>query len=207
MQQYVAHLMDSCFHGLDITHIFLYRNIFFCLVIIAFCIPFHIHHADRYRRNTLQCLHECIIKLYTSGKLRHLQFCDRFSFCLADIKYCRYTKSWDNHFHNLCFWLSIFTNDWFLCIRVNLFNLLFFSYWCRCNNLDSFFPTFYMTVKFLLPCLIPCHQCCFWFLHGDQQRIIKTVIVELGHGIQIFGISLRSKDFFYSLLQTFRYFF
>ena len=47
-------------------------------LIIAFCIPFHIHHTDRHRRNILQCLHERIIKLYTSGKLRHLQFCDRF---------------------------------------------------------------------------------------------------------------------------------
>lgn len=75
------------------------------------------------------------------------------------------------------------------------------------DDLDSFFPTFYMAVKFLLPCLIPCHQCCFRFLHGDQKGVIKTVIMELGHGIQIFCISLRSKDFFYSLLQPFRYFF
>ena len=46
-------------------------------------------------------------------------------------------------------------------------------------KLDSFLSTFYMTVKFLLPCMIPGHQCCFRFLHGDQQRVIKAVIVEL----------------------------
>ena len=91
--------------------------------------------------------------------------------------------------------------------RVDLFNLLFLTDGCRCDDLDSFFPTFYMAVKFLLPCLIPRYQCCFRFLHSDQQCIIKTVIMELGHGIQIFCISLRSKDFFYSLLQPFQYFF
>ena len=179
MQQCVAHLMDSGFHRLYITHIFLYRNIFFCLVIIAFCIPFHIHHTDRHRRNILQCLHERIIKLYTSGKLRHLQFCDRFPLCLADIKHCRYTESRYHHLHDLCFRLSIIPDHRLFCYRVDLFNLLFLPYRCWCDDLDSFLSTFYMTVKFLLPCLIPCHQCCFRFLHGDQQRVIKAVIVEL----------------------------
>ena len=60
-----------------------------------------------------------------------------------------------------------------------IFAILFLPDRCWCNDLDSFLSTFYMTVKLLLPCLIPCHQCCFRFLHGDQQRVIKAVIMEL----------------------------
>ena len=50
-----------------------------------------------------------------------------------------------------------------------------------CKDVDAFFPSFYLPVKFLLPCLIPGYQCRFRFLHGDQQGIIETVIMELCH--------------------------
>ena len=207
MQQCVAYFMDSGFHGLEIAHIFLNCDILFRLMIIAFCFPFYLHHADWNRGNVLQCFHERVIKLYAPGKFRYFQFCDRFSLCLADIKYRCHTEPWNDHLHDLCFRLTVIPDHRLFGHRVDLFNLLFLTDGCRCDDLDSFFPTFYMAVKFLLPCLIPCHQCCFRFLHGDQKGVIKTVIMELGHGIQIFCISLRSKDFFYSLLQPFRYFF
>ena len=207
MQQCVAHFMDSSFHRLDITHIFLNRYIFFCLMIIPLCFPFYLHHADWHRRNVLQCFHERVIKLYAPGKFRYFQFCHRLSLCLADIKYRCHTEPWNNHLHNLCFRLTVIPDHWLFCYRVNLFNLLFLTDGCRCDDLDSFFPSLYMAVKLLLPRLIPCHQSSLRFLHGDQKGVIKTVIMELGHGIQIFCISLRSKDFFYSLLQPFRYFF
>ena len=207
MQQCVAYFMDSGFHGLEIAHIFLNCDILFRLMIIAFCFPFYLHHADWNRGNVLQCFHERVIKLYDPGKFRYFQFCNRLSLCLADIKYRCHTEPWNDHLHDLCFRLTVIPDHRLFGHRVDLFNLLFLTDGCRCDDLDSFFPTFYMAVKFLLPCLIPCHQCCFRFLHGDQKGVIKTVIMELGHGIQIFCISLRSKDFFYSLLQPFRYFF
>ena len=75
--------------------------------------------------------------------------------------------------------LTVIPDHRLFCYRVNLFNLLFLTDGCRCDDLDSFLSTFYMTVKLLLPCLIPCHQCCFRFLHGDQKGVIKTVIMEL----------------------------
>ena len=199
--------MDSGFHGLEIAHIFLNCDILFCLMVIPLCFPFYLHHADWHRGNVLQCFHERVIKLYAPGKFRYFQFCNRLSLCLADIKYCCHTKPWNDHLHNLCFRLTIIPDHWLFCYRVNLFNLLFLTDGCRCDDLDSFFPSLYMAVKLLLPRLIPCHQSSLRFLHGDQKGVIKTVIMKLGHGIQIFCISLRSKDFFYSLLQPFRYFF
>ena len=121
-------------------------------------------------------------------QFRYLKLWNRFSCGLADIKYCRNPESCNDTLYYFCFRLSIFPDHNLASVRISLFNLLFLFIWSRGNDLDALFPSFYLPVEFLLPCLIPCYQCRFRFLHGDQQCIIKTVIMELCHCVQIFRI-------------------
>ena len=49
-----------------------------------------------------------------------------------------------------------------------------------------------MTLMLFLPGLIAGHQCGVRFLHGDQQRVVQGVVVELGHRgkIGLIGLAL-----------------
>ena len=49
MQNCMGNFMDTGFHGLEITHSCFNRNIFFCLMIIAFCLPVYFHKPYWYR--------------------------------------------------------------------------------------------------------------------------------------------------------------
>ena len=127
-------------------------NILFCLMIIAFCFLLF-HPADWHRRNVLQCFHKCVIKLYLPVSF------DTSSSAIGSpsVWLTSNTVVTRNlgimHLTISVFRLTVIDTSG-SCYRSQSFNLLFHHGWCRCDDVDSFFPSFYMAVKLLLPRLI-----------------------------------------------------
>ena len=86
--------------------------------------------------------------------------------------------------------LPVWTQDQLMRLRIKFFHLFLFPDRGRRNDLDSLLSTFYLPFKFLLPCLIARHQRRIRLLHCNEERIVKTVIVELRHGLQILCVHL-----------------
>ena len=75
----------------------------------------------------------------------------------------------------------------------------------RSQNRDSLLPLLHLPVKLLLPGAVPGNQRGIRLLHGDQNRVVKAVMMKLGHGIQILLVLLRREqilDSFFELFQN-----
>ena len=58
-----------------------------------------------------------------------------------------------------------------------------------------------MAVEVALPCRVTGDQRCIRLLHGDEKRIVKRVVVELGHRFQILFEAFGLKQLLESLFQ------
>ena len=193
MKLLVGHLMDQGLDRLHFTHAFLQGDPLLGRVIIPFGSGFDLFKADRYRTDVFQCGQQPAVTVHPAGKLIHAQRRKFLSFCLTDIK-------------NRCdpegriFDLNGFRDRFTLRVqlrsagcRIQDFPFLLCLVGRRCDDLDSLFSLLHMTLVLFLPGLITGDQCGVRLLHGDQQRIVQGVIVELGHRgkVSLVGLALK----------------
>ena len=88
--------------------------------------------------------------------------------------------------------LSVRTDHRLPCLGIELLYFLLYLERGRGNDLDAFFAGLYMALKLLFPLGIAFYQ--RPALHGDQDRIVEAVIVEPGHGPEIFRVLLAVED-------------
>ena len=133
---------------------------------------------DGHRGCLLQCLEKILVVLHAAGQFIHRDRGQRFALGLADIEHGHHLES--RNLHRLFFRqrLSILIQNR-LALFVQLFHLLLDLVGRRSKNLDAFFALFHSAVERVFPLVEARHQ--LSALHGNQQGVVETVIVEFCH--------------------------
>ena len=197
MQLGVGNLMDKGLDGLQLAFALVKRNALFCIVVIAVCAAFNPFKANGNRRSLLQSLEKVLVLLDAARQRIHGNVRDFLAVGLAHIKDAHHLKGRDSDFFLLGDGLAVLTDNGFA-VRVKFFLFLFDFVRRGGKDFNAFFVFLYMAVKVLFPCSIASHKGCVRLLHHDQQRIVKAVIVELGHGFQVVLVSLTMEQVFYA---------
>ena len=207
MQHRMSNLVDHRLYGLALAHADLNADFFVCITVIAFGIPFDFIKPYRHRRHLLDCRRKQRILFDAGGQFVYFQRRKRFPIGLRNIEDRCYAETRNHILHTFHFRFTVFVQHSQARILVDFLSLLDFLNGSRSDDLDALFAFFNVTVKLILPCVKPCHQCGIGPLHSDQQRIIEAVIVEFCHRAQIRRVHFRCKNVLYALLQPFRDFF
>ena len=207
MQHRMSDFVDHRLYGLALAHADLNADFFVCITVIAFGIPFDFIKPHRHRRYLLDCRCKQRIVFDTGRQFVHFQRRNRFTIGLRNIEDRCYAETRNHILHAFHFRLTVFVQHSQTRILVDFLAFLDLLDGSRSNDLDAFFAFFDVAVKLVFPCVKPCHQCGIRSLHSDQQRIIKTVIMEFCHRAQVCRVHFRCENVFYTLLQPFRDFF
>ncbi len=193
--------MNGCFHGLDLTHIFLNGDAALRLMVIAFGLAIYFFKFHRYRAGALQCFEEHFELFHIPGQFIDSQRWYFTAISLAYIKNIYYLKGRMQDFFDFFLIRAVRILQDFPCIWILFIDFYLLFVWCGSQDADSLFSLIYLAAELLLPGGIACHQCGVRLLHGDQNRIVQTVIVEAAHGGEPLLILIRLKQFSYSCLQ------
>ena len=207
MQHRMCDFVDHRLYGLALAHADLNADFFVCITVIAFGIPFDFIKPHRHRRYLLDCRRKQRIVFNAGGQFVHFQRRNRFTICLRYIKNGRQTEPRNHILHTFHFRFTVFVQHSQTRILVDFLAFFHFLDGSRSNDLDALLAFFDVAVELILPCVKPCHQCGIRALHSDQQRVVKTVIVEFCHRAQVCRVHFRCENVLYTLLQPFRDFF
>ena len=195
-------LMDGRFQGLQFTHALVNGNPLIFQMVVAVCAALNVLKCYRHRRRLFQRGEKILILFHTAGQLGHGNVRDFLALGLAYVKNCDDAKGWDFNFLFLGDGLAVCADHRLLGSRVNFLHLLFHSVGGRGQYLDAFFAFLHMALKVVPPLAKTGNQRGVRLLHGDQQRIVEAVIMELGHRRKIGFVLFTFKKGLYSGFQT-----
>ena len=197
MQLGVGNLMDKGLDRLQLAFALVKCNALFCVVVIAVCAAFNPFKANGNRRSLLQCLEKVLVLLNAARQRIHSNVRDLLAVGLAHIKDAYHLKGRDGDFFLLGDGLAVLTDNR-LAVRVKFFQLFFDFIRRGGKDFNAFFAALYMAFKLVTPFVKASHKGSVRLLHHDQQRIVKAVIVELGHGFQVVLVSFTIEKVFYA---------
>ena len=194
----MGNLMDGCFQSLQLTHVLLYGDPLFRQVVVAVRTTGDVLKGHRHGGSLFQRLEEVLVLLHIPGQLVHTDRGQGFALGLAHVK-----DRHDLERRNLCFLyfgqrLAVFVHDR-LALFVQLRHFLFHLIGGGGQNLDAFLAPFHIAVKIVPPLVVACHKLAA--LHGDQQRIVETVTVELRHRGEIGFVAFTLEKLLYAGFQ------
>ena len=195
-------LMDGRFQGLQLTHALVNGNPLFFQMVITVCASLDVLKGNRNRRCLFQRGEKILILFHTAGQLRHGNVRYFLALGLAHIKNCDDAKGRDFNFLFLGDGLAVCADHRLLSSRVDFLHLLFHFIRGRCQYLDAFFTFLHMALKVVSPLAKTGNQRGVRLLHGNQQRIVEAVIMELGHRREIGFVLFTFKKGLYSGFQT-----
>ena len=195
-------LMDSRFQCLQLTHALVNGNPLFFQMVVAVCAALDVLKGNRHRRRLFQRGEKILILFHAAGQLGHGNVRDFLALGLAHVKDCDDAKGRDFNFPFLGDRLAVCADHRLLGSRVNFLHLLFHFIRGRGQYLDAFFAFLHMALKVVPPLTKTGNQRGVRLLHGDQQRIVEAVIMELGHRREIGFVLFTFKKGLYSGFQT-----
>ena len=195
-------LMDSRFQGLQLTHALVNGNPLFFQMVVAVCAALDVLKGNRHRRRLFQRGEKILILFHAAGQLGHGNVRDFLALGLAHVKDRDDAKGRDFNFPFLGYGLAVCADHRLLGSRVDFLHLLFHLVGGRGQYLDAFFAFLHMALKVVPPLTKTGNQRGVRLLHGDQQRIVEAVIMELGHRREIGFVLFTFKKGLYSGFQT-----
>ena len=133
---------------------------------------------DGHRGSLLQRLEKILIVLHAAGKFIHGNRGQRFALGLADIEHRHHLERRNLHRFFFRQRLAVLVQNR-LALFVQLFHLLLDLVRRRSKDFDAFFAFLYGAVERVFPLVEARHQ--LSALHGNQQGVVETVIVEFCH--------------------------
>ena len=168
MQHRMSDFVDHRLDGLALTHANLDADFFVYVAVIPFGFPFDFIKPHRHRRYLLDCRRKQRIVFDAGRQFVHFQRWNRFPIGLRNIEDRCYAETRNHILHTFHFRLTVFVQYSQTRILVDFLALLHFLDGSRSNDLDALFAFFDVTVKLILPCVKPCHQCGIRPLHSNQ---------------------------------------
>ena len=191
---------------MQFAHALVNSNAFICKAVIAVCAALDLFQFHRHRGNLFQYAPKILVLLNAAGQCIYRKIGDLFAVGLAHIKDAYHLKGRDLDFLLLHDGLTVSTDHRLPGIRVDLFRFFLYGVRCRGKDFYAFFSALYMTLKVIAPLAKACNKGGVRLLHQNQQRIVQTVIMELGHGFQIGLIAFTFKQLPHTGFQPFRHF-
>ena len=191
---------------MQFAHALVNSNAFICKAVIAVCAALDLFQFHRHRGNLFQYAPKILVLLNAAGQCIYRKIGNLFAVGLAHIKDAYHLKGRYLDFPLLHDGFSVSTDHRLPGIRVDLFRFFLYGVRCRGKDFYAFFSALYMTLKVIAPLAKACNKGGVRLLHQNQQRIVQTVIMELGHGFQIGLIAFTFKQLPHTGFQPFRHF-
>ena len=197
----MGNLVDQRLYGLQFAFALVQRNALVLQMVIAVCAAFNLLKADGDRRGQFQRPKKIFVLLNAARQPVGGNIRDLLALGLAHIKNGHHLKGRDFDFLLLHNGLAVRAHHRPPGVLVYLFNLFFDGIGCGSKDFNALFSALNMTLKLVPPLAVACHKGSVGLLHHNQQRIIQTVIMELGHRFQIILVAFTLKQVFHALLQ------
>ena len=194
----MGNLMDGCFQSLQLTHVLLYGDPLFRQVVVAVRSTGDVLKGHRDGGSLFQRLEEVLVLLHTPGQLVHTDRGQRFALGLAHVKDRHDLERRNLDFFFLGDGVAVLVHDR-LALFVQLRHFLFHLVGGGGQNLDAFLAPLHIAVKIVPPLVVARHKLAA--LHGDQQRIVEAVTVELRHRGEIGFVAFTLEKLLYAGFQ------
>ena len=178
VQLCMGDFMDSGFQGLKLAHSLVNGNPLFLQVVVAVCAALDFLKTDRNKGSLFKGCENVLETLHVPGQHIHGKVWDFLSLGLRHVKDRYHLKGRYCDFFFLRYRLSVCTDYRLLCRRIDFFHFLLDFERGRCKDFDTLFAFHHISLKVIFPCVKACDKGSVWLLHGDQQRIVKAVIME-----------------------------
>ena len=194
----MGNLMDGRFQGLQLTHVLLNGDPLFRQVIVAMRTTGDVLKGHRDGGSLFQRLEEVLVLLHISGQLVHTDRGQGFALGLAHVKDRHNLERRNLFFLYLGQRLTVFFHHR-LALFVPLRHFLFHLVGGGGQNLDAFLAPLHIAVKIVPPLVVARYKLAS--LHGDQQRIVEAVTVELRHRGEIGFVAFTLEKLLYAGFQ------
>ena len=201
MQERMAHFVNGGAYGLDLAHAGTHDDLLLTVAEIPVQgFPEGLDFKGD-RRRAAQRLHKCFKVLHIPGQVRG-KVREGLALGLRHVKHLHRLKHGDFNDFFLNNGISVRVQHGEVGVRVHLF--LFDSFFERRGRDDrnAGFALFHMASKLVFPLVKARDHGGVGHLHVNEDRVVDGVIVEPGHGTQVFGISLALKQLLYAVLNT-----
>ena len=200
----MGNFVDSRLDGLQLAHALLDGNAVVEQMKVAVRPALDVLKPDGHRGCLLQCLEKILVVLHAAGKPIYRDRGQRFALGLADIEHGHHFER--RNLHRLFFrqWLAVLVQNR-LALLVQLFHLLLDLVRRRSKDFDAFFALFYGAVERVFPLVEARHQ--LSALHGNQQGVVETIIVEFCHRGEVGFVAVTVKQLLNPCFQPVRNFF
>ena len=194
----MGNLMDGRFQGLQLTHVLLNGDPLFRQVIVAVRTTGDVLKGHRDGGSLFQRLEEVLVLLHISGQLVHTDRGQGFALGLAHVKDRHDLERRNLDFFFLGDGVAVLVHDR-LALFVQLRHFLFHLVGGGGQNLDAFLAPLHIAVKIVPPLVVARYKLAA--LHGDQQRIVEAVTVELRHRGEIGFVAFTLEKLLYAGFQ------
>ena len=184
--------------GLQFAHALLNSNPLFRQVVVAVRASGDVLKTNRDGGGLFQRLEKILVLLHAARQFLHPQRGQRLPLGLAHVKDGNNLKGRNLYLLNLGDRLSV-PADHLLALGVQLRHFLFGLKRGWSQYLDGLFAFLDVAVKIIPPLVIACDKLAA--LHGDQERVVKAVTVELRHRGEIGFVAFTLEKFLYSCFQ------
>ena len=172
-------LMDSGFQGLKLAHALVNGNALVLQVVIAMCAALDFLKSNRDRGSLFKGSENVLETLHVPGQHIYGNIGDFLSLGLRYVKDRYHLKGGDCDFLFLGYGLSVFADNGFLCLRVDFLHFPLDFERGRGKDFDTLLSFHHVSSKVIFPCGKSGDKGSVGLLHGDQQRIVKAVIMKL----------------------------
>ena len=167
---------------MQLAHVLLNGDPLFRQVVVAVGTARNILKSHRDGGSLFQRLEKVLIPLHVPGQFLHAQRRQRFALGLAHIKNRHDFERRDLDFFLLGDGVPVLVLDR-LALFVQLRHFLFHLIGGWGKYLDAFLALFDVAVKFIPPLVVARHK--LPALHGNEDGVVKAVIVEAGHCVKV----------------------
>ena len=164
---------------MQLAHALIKGNTLVLQVVVTMCAALDFFKADRNRRSLFKGSENVLVMLHVPGQHIYGNVGQLAPLGLRYIKDRYHLKGGYRDFLFLGYGLSVFADNGFLCLRVDFLHFLFNLERRRGKDFDTLLSFHHVSPKVIFPCGKSGDKGSVGLLHGDQQRIVKAVIMKL----------------------------
>ena len=164
---------------MQLAHALIKGNTLVLQVVVPVCAALDFLKSNGNRGSLFKGSENVLVMLHISGQHIYGNVGDFLALGLRYIKDRYHLKGGDCDFLFFGYGLSVLTNNDFLCLRVDFLHFFFNLEWRRGKDFDTLLSFHHVSSKVIFPCGKSSDKGSVGLLHGDQQRIVKAVIMKL----------------------------
>ena len=164
---------------MQLAHALIKGNTLVLQVVVTMCAALDFFKADRNRRSLFKGSENVLVMLHVPGQHIYGNVGDFLSLGLRYVKDRYHLKGGDCDFLFLGYGLSVLADKGFSRLRVDFLQFLPNFERGRGKDFDTLLSFHHVSSKVIFPCGKSGDKGSVGLLHGDQQRIVKAVIMKL----------------------------